>query len=61
VEEFVTVREHAFDQLERERLVEVLESEELRALVVPEQTEVLEDGVRVARGGAERSRRAVRM
>ena len=58
VEELVIVREHALDQLEREHLVEVLKLEELRTLVVPEQTEVL-DGERVAGGGAERSRRAV--
>jgi len=43
-EELAIVREHALDQLERERLVEVLELEKLRTLVVPEQTEVLEDG-----------------
>jgi len=59
VEKLVIVREHALDQFERERLVEVLELEELRTLVVPEQTAEVLDGERVAGGGAERSRRAV--
>ena len=34
VEELVIVREHAFDQLERERLVEVLELQEPWALAI---------------------------
>jgi hypothetical protein len=55
----VIVREHAFDQLERERLVEVLELQELRALAIAQQTQILEDGERVACCGTERSRRAV--
>ena len=54
VEELVIVCEHALDELESERLVEVLELEELGALAVAEQAQVLEDGERVARGGAER-------
>src|SRR6266853_1654422 len=54
VEELVIVCEHALDELEGERLVEVLELEELGALAVAEQAQVLEDGERVARRGAER-------
>lgn len=54
MEELVIVREHALDELEGERLVKVLELEVLGVLAVAEEAQVLEDGERVARGGAER-------
>jgi hypothetical protein len=56
VEELVIVCEHAqaLDELEGERLVEVLELEELGALTVAEQAQVLEDGECVARHGTKR-------
>jgi hypothetical protein len=45
------IREHTLDKLESERLVEVLELQELWALTVAQKTQVLEDGECVACGG----------
>jgi hypothetical protein len=55
----MVVRQHALDQFECERLVEVLELEKLRTLAVAQQAQVLEDGERVASGVAERLCRSV--
>jgi hypothetical protein len=53
MEELVIVCEHALDELKGERLVEVLELEELGAFAISEQEQVLEDGRHVTRGRAE--------